>query len=298
MTPVVQSAASTSAGSRKRAVGRIEAQWRQSVSRRKAIAGLAGALAGSPLFQSRLAAQLDPRPLQGSQAAARARRDDGLVRLRAGDVSPTSRSRSTTTRRMATAPSSPSAATARRSTGSTSCPGRRVDPKSVDLSTEILGTRMKYPIMVAPSAVQVPLHPDGEIGMHRGATAASNTPMILSQVTSTPVDKVAAAATGPLWAQFYPQQDRAVGRKILRGGAGRRLHRGRGHGRSAGLVLRTHRAESEPRAADPRRAGRGGAADAPADWPGRACIACPRGGSGTRGSTSTRFARSSRCRCS
>ena len=46
--------------------------------------------------------------------------------------------------------------------------------------------RMKYPIMVAPTAAQVPLHPDGEIGMHRAATAASNTPMILSHDTSTP----------------------------------------------------------------------------------------------------------------
>ena len=69
--------------------------------------------------------------------------------------------------------------------------------------------------MVAPSAAQVPLHPDGEIGMHRGATAAANTPTILSHVSSLPVDKVAGAATGSLWAQFYPQQDRTVGRKIL-----------------------------------------------------------------------------------
>ena len=59
---------------------------------------------------------------------------------------------------------------------------------------------MSYPIMVAPSAAQVPLHPDGEIGMHRGATAAANTPTILSHVSSLPVDKVAGAATGSMWA--------------------------------------------------------------------------------------------------
>jgi FMN-dependent dehydrogenase len=85
-------------------------------------------------------------------------------------------------------------------------PGRVVDRKTVDLSTEVLGTRMKYPIIVAPSAVQGPLHPDGEVGMHRGATGASNTPMVLSQITSIAIDKVAAAATGPLWAQLYPQR--------------------------------------------------------------------------------------------
>ena len=31
-------------------------------------------------------------------------------------------------------------------------PGKAVDPKSVDLSSEVLGTRMRYPILVAPSA--------------------------------------------------------------------------------------------------------------------------------------------------
>ena len=42
-------------------MGRVEAQWRQSVSRREAIAGLAGMFAGS---RARLAAQADPRPLK------------------------------------------------------------------------------------------------------------------------------------------------------------------------------------------------------------------------------------------
>ena len=116
--------------------------------------------------------------------------------------------------------------------------------------------------MVAPSAVQVPLHPDGEIGMHRGATAASNTPMILSQVTSTSVDKVAAAATGPLWAQFYPQEDRAVGRKILQ--------EAQAAGCAAIVVTVDQQAPYYERTeqnrnlgGNPRRAGRGGAADSP-----------------------------------
>ena len=271
------------------AVGRLETRWRQSMSRRKAIAGLAGALAGSPLFRSRLSAQMDPRPLKDHK------RLPGLDEMMtAFDFEPVMFANVPLAIYDYTAHGDGSEFTVRRNRQAFDwvdlVPGRAVDPKSVDLSTEMLGTRMKYPIMVAPSAVQVPLHPDGEIGMHRGATAASNTPMILSQITSTSVDKVAAAATGPLWSQFYPQQDRAAGRKILERGAGRRLHRGRGHRRSAGVVLRAHRAESEPR----RQPAAGPAAAAPrrlpASWPGRVCIACPPGGSGTRGSTSTRFA--------
>ena len=43
-------------------------------------------------------------------------------------------------------------------------PGNAVDQKTVDLSTSVLGTRMKFPIIVAPSATQVPVHPDGRSG--------------------------------------------------------------------------------------------------------------------------------------
>jgi 4-hydroxymandelate oxidase len=85
----------------------------------------------------------------------------------------------------------------------------------VDLSTEVLGTTMAYPILVAPSAVQAPLHPDGETGMYRAATASSGTPMVLSYNSSIGIDRVAAGATGPLWCQFYPQQDREAGKRAL-----------------------------------------------------------------------------------
>jgi 4-hydroxymandelate oxidase len=184
------------------------------VSRRKAIAGLASVLAGSPLAQSRLAAQADPRPLKEHK------RMPGLDEMRVSfDFEPVLFANVSQVTYDYTAHGDGSEFTVRRNRQAFDwvelVPGKAIDPKTVDLSTEVLGTRMKFPIMVAPSAAQVPLHPDGEIGMHRGATGAANTPMILSHVSSTAVDKVAAAATGPLWSQFYPQQDRAVGRKIL-----------------------------------------------------------------------------------
>ena len=79
---------------------------------------------------------------------------------------------------------------------------------------------MRFPIMVAPTALQVPVHPDGESGMRRAAVAASNTPIILSGNSSTPIEKFAAAATGPWWQQFYPQEDRDNGRELLDRGPG------------------------------------------------------------------------------
>jgi isopentenyl diphosphate isomerase/L-lactate dehydrogenase-like FMN-dependent dehydrogenase len=87
-------------------------------------------------------------------------------------------------------------------------PARAAVPASqVDLSSELLGVKMKFPIIVAPTAAMKPLHPDGEIGMFKAATAASNTLMILSINTSTPVTQVAPASPGgTLWGQFYPAE--------------------------------------------------------------------------------------------
>ena len=91
-------------------------------------------------------------------------------------------------------------------------PARAAIPASqVDLSSELLGVKMKFPILVAPTAAMLPLHPDGEMGMFKAATAASNTLMILSTNTSTPVAQVAPASPGGvLWGQFYPLQNLAT----------------------------------------------------------------------------------------
>src|SRR3990170_1230361 len=65
------------------------------------------------------------------------------------------------------------------------------------------GLKMAFPIFTAPSSGQGQLHPDGEIGMYRGATAA-NTLASFASGTSVPHEKIAPAATGPRWQQFYP----------------------------------------------------------------------------------------------
>jgi len=90
-----------------------------------------------------------------------------------------------------------------------------VDVSSIHTATEVLGTRMAFPIIVSPSAAHGPLHRDGEAGTHVGATAASNTPMIISVNTTVPVEKIAAAATGPLWFQFYPREDLDATKELL-----------------------------------------------------------------------------------
>jgi 4-hydroxymandelate oxidase len=90
-----------------------------------------------------------------------------------------------------------------------------VNVSSIKTATQILGTPMNFPIMVSPSATHGALYRDGEMGTHQGATAASATPMIISANASFPVDKIASAATGPIWWQLYPQEDMESTKDLL-----------------------------------------------------------------------------------
>jgi 4-hydroxymandelate oxidase len=197
-------------------VGPIEQRWQQSTSRRRALAKLAGLVGASPLLSSSLAAQLDPRPLSEHK------RTPGLDEmLTAFDFEPVMFANVPLTVYDYTAHGDGSEFTLRRNRQAFEwvdlLPGPAIDPARVDLSCDLLGTNLKYPIMIAPTATMVPLHPDGEIGMHRAAASASNTPMIVSHNTSTSIDRIAAGATGPLWWQFYPSQSLEASREILDG---------------------------------------------------------------------------------
>lgn len=90
-----------------------------------------------------------------------------------------------------------------------------VNVSSIDTSTEILGTRMNFPIMVAPTAGHTALHPSGEAGTHEGCTAAAETPMIVSHAASMPIEEIAASASGPIWVQLYPSPDIEANREPL-----------------------------------------------------------------------------------
>jgi 4-hydroxymandelate oxidase len=94
-------------------------------------------------------------------------------------------------------------------------PGAIALEKKPDTSLTLFDTRLNYPILLSPSAAHLQLHPGAESASHQGATAAANTPMIVSNNTSQPIDQVAAAAKGPLWWQLYPREDLAATRDIL-----------------------------------------------------------------------------------
>jgi isopentenyl diphosphate isomerase/L-lactate dehydrogenase-like FMN-dependent dehydrogenase len=186
----------------------IERSWLTAPSRRAALARVAGLVAGSPIAAA--VAQTDPRPLSEHQRVL------SLAEMQTVfDFEPVFFGNVVRPIYDYTAHGDGSEFTLRRNRQAYDwvdiMPQRAAIPQSqVDLSSELLGVKMKFPIIVAPTAAMVPLHPDGEIGMFKAATAASNTLMMLSVNTSTPHAKVVPAAPGgTLWAQFYPLENLA-----------------------------------------------------------------------------------------
>jgi 4-hydroxymandelate oxidase len=192
----------------------IERSWLVKPSRRKAIARVAGFMAASPVAAA--VAQVDPRPL------GEHRRVLSLTEMQtAFDFEPVFFGNVPLPVYDYTAHGDGSEFTLRRNRQAYDwvdiMPAHPAIPASqVDLSSELLGVKMKFPIIVAPTAAMVPLNPDGEIGMFKAATAASNTLMILSINTSTPAAQIAPAAPGgTLWGQFYPVENRAATQRAM-----------------------------------------------------------------------------------
>ncbi|NOS69730.1 MAG: alpha-hydroxy-acid oxidizing protein, partial [Verrucomicrobia bacterium] len=82
-----------------------------------------------------------------------------------------------------------------------------VDVSRRDLSTTLFGRKIAMPILVAPTAFHKLAHPDGELATVRAAGAAG-TIMVLSSLSTTLVEDVVRAATGPVWFQLYINKDR------------------------------------------------------------------------------------------
>lgn len=191
-------------------MGTIEQQWRTSLTRREALLGLAGALAGSPLVA---AAQHDPRPLKDHRRILGL--DEMMTALDFEGVCFGNMPRAAYDYM---AHGADSEFTLRRNREAFEWvdlierPG--LSPTSVDTSTDVLGIKLAFPIIVAPSTRQRDLHPDGDAGMYVGATA-TKTPMIVAGGSSIPIEKVAASADGPRWSQFYPLENLSGSREQI-----------------------------------------------------------------------------------
>lgn len=183
----------------------IERAWLTNPARRKALARLAGFMAASPIAAM---AQSDPRPL------TQVRRGPRLAEMQtAFDFEPLFFGNVPVKVYDYTAHGDGSEFNLRRNRQAFDwvdiLPSRAPVPASqIDLSSELLGVKLKFPIIVGPSTGQGQLHPEGEIGMFQGATKASNTLMIIASGSTIPVAKVVTSAPGgTLWEQFYPTED-------------------------------------------------------------------------------------------
>ncbi|MFI5180921.1 MAG: alpha-hydroxy acid oxidase [Thermoanaerobaculia bacterium] len=84
-----------------------------------------------------------------------------------------------------------------------------------DMSVSLFGTTWETPIVLSPVSSQHAFHDDAEIATARAARSRKHL-QILSTLTSTAVEDVAAARGGPVWYQLYPTDQWAVAQGLLK----------------------------------------------------------------------------------
>ena len=89
-----------------------------------------------------------------------------------------------------------------------------IDVSSIDLSTEMLGTRVAMPVGLAPTALQRLAHGEGEVATARAA-ADAGVLFCLSTLGSRAIEDVATVAGKPAWFQLYVHKDRGVSKGLI-----------------------------------------------------------------------------------
>jgi len=84
----------------------------------------------------------------------------------------------------------------------------------VDLTTEILGSRLSMPVFIPPMGSHGRAHVEKEAATSRGA-AAVGTLMTTSTVSNLSLEEIASHNPGPKWFQLYMPSDRGYTRELL-----------------------------------------------------------------------------------
>ncbi len=82
-------------------------------------------------------------------------------------------------------------------------------------ATTLFGHELATPVIVAPTAFHKMAHPDGELATVRAA-GDSGTLMIVSSLSTTSMEEIMEAATGPVWFQLYVYKDRQATADLVR----------------------------------------------------------------------------------
>ena len=97
------------------------------------------------------------------------------------------------------------------------------DVSQVDTSVTLLGRRLPFPLVLAPTGFARMADPEGELAVVRAA-ARAGLPFSLSTVATRSIEEVAAAADdAALWFQLYVLRDRGMVRDLVQRGRGCRL---------------------------------------------------------------------------
>ena len=83
-----------------------------------------------------------------------------------------------------------------------------------NLRTTVLGAELALPALLAPVGYSRLMHPDGERGAARAASAAG-TVYILSTISGHALEEVKASSSGPVWYQIYLVGGRGVAEAAL-----------------------------------------------------------------------------------
>uniref|UniRef100_A0A1I8P2Q4 (S)-2-hydroxy-acid oxidase n=1 Tax=Stomoxys calcitrans TaxID=35570 RepID=A0A1I8P2Q4_STOCA len=90
------------------------------------------------------------------------------------------------------------------------------DVSHLDTSCDVLGYKLKWPLGIAPTAMQKMAHPDGEAGNAKAAGEMGSI-FILSTLATTSIEEVAEIAPKTCkWFQLYVYKDRSLTEKLLR----------------------------------------------------------------------------------
>lgn len=83
------------------------------------------------------------------------------------------------------------------------------DVSLVDPSTALLGRRLPFPLVLAPTGFTRIADPDGELAVARAARRA-DLPYTLSTLSTRSIEEVRGVSDGPLWFQVYVWRDRGL----------------------------------------------------------------------------------------
>src|SRR5947209_1769042 len=94
-------------------------------------------------------------------------------------------------------------------------PRRLVDVREASMRTTLFGTAWDTPTFICPAGYQRAFHPQGEVATARAARARKNL-MILSTVTTTPVEEVNREYGAPVWYQLYSTSSWTITEKLVK----------------------------------------------------------------------------------